>query len=125
MAENLMRFGRIGVVQIDTGRVGGIGDAARVADLADRTGVQFVNHTFTSHLALSASLQPYVGLPDHALCEYPMEARSLAVGDDGMIRAPDAPGLGLEVDPSAISDMLLDVEITIDGATRYRTPAFR
>jgi L-alanine-DL-glutamate epimerase-like enolase superfamily enzyme len=134
IAENLMRFGRIAVVQIDTGRVGGIGDAARVANFADQTGVQFVNHTFTSHLALSASLQPYVGLRDHALCEYPMEARSLAagltadhiaVGEDGMIRAPEAPGLGLEVDPSAISGMLLDVEITIDGATRYRTPVFR
>jgi L-alanine-DL-glutamate epimerase-like enolase superfamily enzyme len=133
MAENLMRFGRIGVVQIDAGRVGGIGDAARVADLADRTGVQFVNHTFTSHLALSASLQPYVSLPDHTLCEYPMEARALAtrlttdhiaVGDDGTIRAPDAPGLGLEVNPLAISDMLLDVEISIAGATCYRTPSF-
>jgi len=48
----------------------------------------------------------------------------IAVGDDGMIRAPDAPGLGLEVDPSAVSDMLLDVEITVDGANSYRTPAF-
>ncbi|WP_029136569.1 mandelate racemase/muconate lactonizing enzyme family protein [Nakamurella lactea] len=131
MADNLMRFGNIGVVQIDTGRVGGIGDAARVALSADRLGVQFVNHTFTSHLALSASLQPYVGLPNHGLCEYPIHARSLAtqltrnhlaVLDDGLVRVPEAPGLGMEVDLSSVADLVVDVQIIVDGQTRYRTP---
>ena len=37
-----------------------------------REGVTYVNHTFTSHLALSASLQPYAGLAEYRICEYPV-----------------------------------------------------
>jgi len=41
-----MDHGGVGFVQIDTGRIGGIGDAKRVADYAHGHEVQFVNHTF-------------------------------------------------------------------------------
>ena len=62
MAFNLIDFGKVGFIQIDTGRIGGIGPAKEVADYAVAKGVTFVNHTFTSHLAaLSASLQPHAG----------------------------------------------------------------
>ena len=71
MARHTIDYGRVGFVQIDCGRIGGIGPAKAVADYASRRGVTYVNHTFTSHLALSASLQPYAGLPDHVICEYP------------------------------------------------------
>ncbi len=64
-------------VQIDTGRIGGIGPAAAVARHAERNGVTFVNHTFTSHLALSASLQPYASLAEHRIAEYPVEPSAL------------------------------------------------
>jgi L-alanine-DL-glutamate epimerase-like enolase superfamily enzyme len=69
MARHLIDYGRIGFVQIDCGRIGGIGPAKVVADYAAARGVTYVNHTFTSHLALSASLQPYAGLADHRICE--------------------------------------------------------
>ena len=51
--------------------------AKQIADHAKARGVTFVNHTFTSHLALSASLQPYAGLEDHDIAEYPFAPRSL------------------------------------------------
>jgi L-alanine-DL-glutamate epimerase-like enolase superfamily enzyme len=79
MATNLIDHGGIGYVQIDTGRIGGIGDALAVARYAAARGVTYVNHTFTSHLALSASLQPFAGMADDRLCEYPVEAKALAV----------------------------------------------
>ena len=66
-----MEYGRVGYIQIDCGRIGGLGPAKQIADEAARRGVTYVNHTFTSNLALSASLQPYAGLADHRLCEYP------------------------------------------------------
>jgi L-alanine-DL-glutamate epimerase-like enolase superfamily enzyme len=93
--------------------------------------VTYVNHTFTSHLALSASLQPFAGLKDHVICEYPLEAKpvALAITKDrilpdakGEIAAPDAPGLGLTVDTKALKPYLLDVEIKVGGKTLYRTP---
>ena len=131
LAEHLVDFGGIGFVQIDTGRVGGIGEAKRVADHAHSRGVQYVNHTFTSHLALSASLQPFAGSEGDTLCEYPVEAKSLAIeltrnhlglDESGCVSPPTAPGLGMELDLEAVRPHLLDVEITVDGKTLYRTP---
>jgi L-alanine-DL-glutamate epimerase-like enolase superfamily enzyme len=122
----------IGFVQIDVGRIGGITPARRVAQHADARGVTFVNHTFTSHLALSASLQPYAGLERHELCEYPVEARPLAVeltdrrlerDADGRVHLPQAPGLGLAPDLRAVRKYLVDAEISVGGRVLYRTPA--
>ena len=76
MAQQMIDYAGVGFIQIDTGRVGGITSAKRVADYAAAKGVKYVNHTFTSHLALSASLQPYAGLAEHVLCEFPAELKS-------------------------------------------------
>jgi L-alanine-DL-glutamate epimerase-like enolase superfamily enzyme len=132
MARHLIDHGGVGFIQIDTGRIGGIGPAQEIADDAAARGVTFVNHTFTTHLALSASLQPYAGLAAHELCEFPAEPKSLAFeltknhllpGSDGMIRLPEAPGLGMTVDPAAVARYLVDVEIRAKGETLYRTPS--
>jgi L-alanine-DL-glutamate epimerase-like enolase superfamily enzyme len=131
LAEHLIDYGGIGFVQIDTGRVGGIGDSFRVAGYARERGVQFVNHTFTSHLALSASLQPFAGSAEDWLCEYPVEAKPLAtaltsnritVDGNGQVTVPDRPGLGMTLDLDAVRPYLLDVEVTVGGRTLYRTP---
>lgn len=134
MAEHLIDYAAIGFVQIDTGRVGGIADSARVADYATAAGVTYVNHTFTSHLALSASLQPFAGTRSDWLCEYPIEAKALArsattthldLDDSGMVSAPAAPGLGVDVDIQALRHYLVDVDITVNGETLYKTPPLR
>src|SRR3546814_11817476 len=70
MADHLMEFGGVGFIQIDCGRIGGIGPAKQVADRAVERGITYVNHTFTSNLDLSASLQPFAGLAEHRICEY-------------------------------------------------------
>jgi L-alanine-DL-glutamate epimerase-like enolase superfamily enzyme len=131
MARNMIDFGGLGFVQIDTGRIGGIGPAKEVADHAAVRGVTYVNHTFTSHLALSASLQPYAGLASHDIAEYPFAPRALATAitverilpdADGLIRVPERPGLGMTVDLPALRPYLKDVEIAVAGRTLYRTP---
>ena len=130
-ASHMMEHGGVGYIQIDTGRIGGITSAKQVADEAARRGVTYVNHTFTSHLALSASLQPFAGLPDDVICEFPVEAKSLAVemttshlprDANGDICAPDAPGLGLTVDVEALQKYLVPVEIAVGHKVLYRTP---
>ena len=132
MARQLIDYGKPGFVQIDCGRIGGIGPAKKVADYAAARGVIYVNHTFTSHLALSASLQPYAGLQGHEICEYPIAPKSVAVDlsdghllpdANGQIVAPDAPGLGIAASPEGMRPYLVDVEIRAKGRTLYATPA--
>jgi L-alanine-DL-glutamate epimerase-like enolase superfamily enzyme len=94
--------------------------------------VTYVNHTFTSHLALSASLQPYAGLAEHTICEYPFAPKSLAwdlsvnhilPDDAGEVAIPEAAGLGIEIDKAALQKYLVPVEIAVKGRTLYRSPA--
>jgi L-alanine-DL-glutamate epimerase-like enolase superfamily enzyme len=131
MAEHLIVYGGVGFIQIDCGRIGGIGPAKAVADYAAARGVTFVNHTFTSHLALSASLQPYAGLERHRLCEYPFAPKRLAFDITanhftpdraGEVAAPDRPGLGVEIDVQRLRPYLQGVEIAVNGRSLYRTP---
>ncbi len=131
MAKHMIDYAKVGYVQIDAGRIGGLAVAKDVADYANVKGATYVNHTFTSHLALSASLQPFAGLRDHVICEYPVELKALArdLTDtrldrdaNGMVRAPDAPGLGVAVNLPAIKPYLVDTEISVNGKVLYRTP---
>jgi L-alanine-DL-glutamate epimerase-like enolase superfamily enzyme len=131
MAKHIIDLAGLRYVQIDAGRIGGITIAKDVADYADAKGVTYVNHTFTSNLALSASLQPYSGLQSHTICEYPTELKPLAramtknhiVPDqNGMLNVPDAPGLGIEPDLEGIAPYLVDTEIRVGGKLIYATP---
>lgn len=131
MARQMIDYAGVGYVQVDAGRIGGISVAKQVVDHARGKNVTYVNHTFTSHLALSASLQPYAGIERDNLCEYPIELKSLALeltrehlqpDCNGQIQLPDAPGLGITPDPEAIRKYLVEVEIRVDGKTLYQTP---
>jgi len=131
MARHMIDYAGLGYVQIDAGRIGGLTVAKRVADYAHARGVTYVNHTFTTHLALSASLQPFAGLERDVICEYPVEPSALAYAltsdhllptAEGQIRAPDAPGLGLTPNVETMARYLVDVEIRAKGQMLYRTP---
>jgi len=130
MAKHLIDYGRVGFIQIDCGRIGGIGPSKEVADYAVAKGVTFVNHTFTSHLALSASMQPLAGLAEHRICEYPAMPKPLAVemtanhlkpDANGEITAPDAPGLGIAVSAAGARKYLQDVDIRVNGRQLFAT----
>lgn len=132
MARQLVDYAKVSFLQIDCGRIGGIGPAFRAAAYAAAKGVTYVNHTFTSHLALSASLQPYAGLRAHEICEYPFAPKPLAwditenhvePDADGYVRLPDAPGLGMTISAAALAKYRVDVEISAKDRLLYRTPA--
>ncbi len=134
MAKHMIDYAGLKYVQIDAGRIGGITISKDVADYAAARGVTYVNHTFTSNLALSASLQPYAGLQSHVICEYPTELKSLARAmtknhispdDQGLLHVPDAPGLGIEPDLDGITPYLVDTQITVRGKLLYTTPPLR
>ena len=132
MARNMMEFGEVGYIQIDAGRIGGLTSAYDVARYAADRDVIYVNHTFTTPLALSASLQPYAGMEGSSLCEFPVESSEMArtlttvdlVPDDaGLVRVPERPGLGMTPDPEAIRRYLQPLEIRMGSRIVYETPS--
>ena len=134
MAKQMIDLAGLKYIQIDAGRIGGITIAKDVADYAARKGVTYVNHTFTSDLALSASLQSYAGLESHLICEFPTELKLLAMAmtknhivpdENGMLNVPDSPGLGIEPDLKGIAPYLVEAEIRVRGKQIYTTPPLR
>lgn len=129
-AKNMIDYAGVGYIQIDTGRIGGISTAKQVADYAAARNVTFVNHTFTTHLALSASIQPYAGLKDHELCEYPFDPSPLgrdftrtkiAPDYNGFLNLSEGPGLGIEPELAALEKYALDVEIKVTGKQVFKS----
>jgi len=131
MARNMIDHAALGFIQIDAGRIGGITTARQVVDYARHAHVSYVNHTFTTHLALAASIAPFAGNERDDLCEYPAEASELAesltreriVPEEGFLTLPDAPGLGVTVNPDTVRKYLVQVEIKVGGKILYRPPA--
>lgn len=131
MARNLIDFGHVGYIQIDAGRIGGLTSAHEIARYAADKNVTYVNHTFTTPLALSASLQPFAGLKNHQLCEYPTQssalAQSLTTGGpksdaNGVIRLSDRPGLGVEINSETVRAYAVETEIRVNRQILYKTP---
>lgn len=105
----LMDIGKIGVAQPDIGRVGGIGEAKIVCDMAKERGLTIVPHCWktgvsisaTAHLAFVTDHCAFIEYLPPQLCverlrrELAQEELTL---DNGTIPLPVKPGLGVEVD---------------------------
>ena len=122
MAEDIIVHGGIEFVQIDAGRIGGILPSFQVRQLAEEHGIQYVNHTFKSHLSLAAALHVFATNRDFNLLEYPAAGSELSQGlvadpfeveSDRRVRIKELPGLGVHVDTEAIRPYLAPVRIEV------------
>ncbi len=130
-ADDMMTNAGLDFVQIDVGRIGGITEAKRVADKAHELGIQYVNHTFKSHLSVAASIHVFAGYEEFDLTEYPAGDSPLILGltaptgifrdADGLVRASDKPGLGVKVNLDAIRAYQRQVKIEIDGEILFES----
>ena len=128
MAEDLMQNGGIQFIQIDTGRIGGIMPSFQVRQLAEKCAIQYVNHTFKSHLSLAAALHVFSTNPDFNLIEYPAAGSELSqcilkdplqIDQDGFVRVRELPGLGVQVNVDAIKHFLSNVTIQVGMDTVF------
>lgn len=101
----LLRAGGIGVVQPSVGRVGGLLEARKVAVLAEAFGAQVAPHHYAGPVAWAASLQLALSVPNLLILEtigtgegFPGLVRRPARWEAGYAFAPEAPGLGIEID---------------------------
>ncbi len=107
--KELMDIGKIHVAQPDVGRVGGIGEAKIVCDMAAERGLTIVPHCWKTGISISATAH-LAFVTDHcAFVEYlPPQLcverlrRELAHEelklDGGTLALPSKPGLGVELD---------------------------
>ena len=112
--ERLIREGRIDLAQVDLARCG-FTQAMKIASLAHQAGIKVANHCFTTDINVAAALHLLVSIPNARILEYGVEpgeiARRLArqpiVVEDGFVRVPEEPGLGIEPDPAVIERFLV------------------
>lgn len=106
-----LKAGAFDIVQPDVTKVGGISEERRIGWMAQENGVRFIPHGWNTAVGLAADLQLASAFPDTDLVEYITGSPyvdELARGGwkldaDGMLPIPDAPGLGLELDPDAVA----------------------
>lgn len=103
--RSLLEAGVIDVIGCDPGRVGGITAARRIAELAGDAGAWFNAHAWSSAVATAASLALSATAPRCLLFELKPEENPMQhelvptpfAHEDGRVRPPTAPGLGVEV----------------------------
>jgi D-galactarolactone cycloisomerase len=120
ITERLVDF-----VQPDVTKIGGLAEAKSVCEMARTWGVRVSPHVWGGGVALAAALQLLGSIPDYPHTAVVPEPLWLELdrGDndlrerllvrpflvqDGLIPVPDGPGLGIEVDETAVEQLRED-----------------
>ena len=108
------------IVQPDTCAAGGLSECKKIADMAEAFGVRYTPHVWGTGIAIAAALQLLAVLPPHTppslnplepllefdRTEHPIRQAILQEPiehERGIVRVPDRPGLGIEVDRKALA----------------------
>jgi D-arabinonate dehydratase/D-galactarolactone cycloisomerase len=114
-----LRVGGLDIVQPDVCRAGGFTEVRRIAILADAFGIACTPHvSIGSAIHFAASFHAAAAMPNLVRLEYWMGENPL--GDallrepaltlqDGCVRVPQGPGLGIEVDEERVRTLALPV----------------
>ncbi len=109
--RELIERGAIDIVQPDIAWSGGFSECRRIAALAQAYHRMVAPHAFASAVTLVASLHFIASIPNGLVLEFDQNPNGLRdeilkepirIDGDGMIRLPERPGLGIELDPAAI-----------------------
>jgi D-galactarolactone cycloisomerase len=102
--------GAFDIVQPDVTKVGGISEERRIAWMAQEHNIRFVPHGWNTAIGLAADLQLASGLPHVRWVEYltgspyidGIVAAPWQLDAEGMLAIPDAPGLGIRLNPDSV-----------------------
>jgi D-galactarolactone cycloisomerase len=117
--RDLLTSRAVDIVQPDTCAAGGISECKKIADMAEAFGIRYNPHVWGTGIAIAASLQLLAVLPTHTptslnplepmlefdRTEHPIRQAILKQPIEhvrGVVRVPDGPGLGIEVDREAL-----------------------
>ncbi len=108
------------ILQPDTCATGGLSECKKIADMAVAFGTRYNPHCWGTSIAIAASLQLLAVLPAHTppslavteptlefdRTEHPIRQAILTTPIEpvgGIVRVPDGPGLGIEIDRDALA----------------------
>ena len=118
--RDLLASRAIDIVQPDTCAAGGLSECKKIADMAEAFSVRYNPHVWGTGIAIAASLQLLAVLPSHTptslapvepmlefdRTEHPIRQSILVTPIEhigGVVRVPEGPGLGIEVDRKALA----------------------
>jgi L-rhamnonate dehydratase len=113
--RDLMDRGEVDIAQPDIGRVGGITEAMRVVQMASDRGKLIVPHCWKTGIGVAATAHVGVASPNCPFIEFlpgPVAfsrlrrelVRDELTIEDGRIQLPQRPGLGIELNESAMEE---------------------
>jgi L-alanine-DL-glutamate epimerase-like enolase superfamily enzyme len=101
----------VDVIQPDVTKCGGLSEGRRIGWMAHDHGVLMVPHGWNTAIGVAADLALTAAMPVARWVEYQtgvpyienLLATPFTLDDEGMLRVPDGPGLGIELNPDAIA----------------------
>jgi len=137
--REMLRAGAIGIAQPDACRAGGITECARIGRMAASFEVGIATHTWSDAVALMANAHLVAAMPNGITVEVDRTGNPFIDDllmeplriEDGELRLPDAPGLGIEVNEKALEALRLPRDQAIPdgnysdlifGAEYFSTP---
>ncbi len=114
--RDLIEDRALDVLQPDAALVGGITGLRRIAAQAEEAGLTFTPHTWTNGIGVIANLHLTAGVSDAPFIEFPFDppewslerrdfmlAAPLDIDPEGLLRLPEVPGLGMELDEERLA----------------------
>ena len=109
--RELITRGAVDIVQPDLAWAGGFSECRRIAAVAQAHHRMVALHAFAGAVLLAASLHFIASIPNGLVLEFDQNPNGLRdellkepirIDSDGMIRLPERPGLGIELDRAAV-----------------------
>ena len=103
--------GALDIVQTDATKCGGLTEARRIAWMAQDHNIGFVSHGWNTAIGLAADLHLAAAIPVAKYVEYLTPApyiediitEPFTLDNDGCLKIPDKPGLGIDLDRDAVA----------------------
>jgi L-alanine-DL-glutamate epimerase-like enolase superfamily enzyme len=114
--RELLADGGVDIAQPDVSRCGGVTETLRIAALAAEHGARVATHTWNDAVAILANAHVVSSLPHGVTVEVDMTGNPLITDllaeplrvRDGMLALPEAPGLGVRLNPATVERYRID-----------------
>jgi L-alanine-DL-glutamate epimerase-like enolase superfamily enzyme len=115
--KDLVEKGGIKIIQPDVSRAGGISEVLRIAQYAKETQTALIPHCWKTGISIAANLQmltsinaPYLEFcqPPTSPLRYTLLKQDFSVEEDGQVKVPTGPGLGIELNESTVEKYRID-----------------